>query len=65
VTPDVTGVLVPPGDPQALAKAITELLGDPTRLTRMSRCAKLIAEQRFSTKAWIGRLEQLYAETIA
>ena len=62
VQPDVTGLLVPPADPQRLAGAISDLLADPQRTARMRRCAQLIAEQRFSTAAWIARLEALYAE---
>ena len=65
ITPDVTGVLVPPGDPQPLSSAIAGLLADQQRLTRMSRCAQLIAQQRFSTQAWIARLEKLYGEMVA
>jgi glycosyltransferase involved in cell wall biosynthesis len=65
VEPEETGVLVPPGDWQQLATAIADLLPDPARTARMRRCAQLIAEQRFSTKAWIARLEDLYAETAA
>jgi glycosyltransferase involved in cell wall biosynthesis len=65
VTPDVTGLLVAPGDPQSLAASIADLLNDATRSARMRRCAQRIAEQRFSTQAWIGRLEQLYSESAA
>ena len=65
VTPDVTGVLVPPADSEALAAAIGDLLHDAPRAARMRRCAQMIADQRFSTPAWTGRLEKLYAESIA
>ncbi|MDQ6799436.1 MAG: glycosyltransferase [Acidobacteriota bacterium] len=65
VTPDVTGLLVPPGSPEPLAAAISDLLLDPTRIARMRRCSQLMVEERFSTKAWIGRLEQLYSESVA
>ena len=65
VTPDVTGVLVPPGDPDTLAAAIVDLLHDAPRAARVRRCAQMIAGQQFSTQAWIGRLEKLYAESVA
>lgn len=39
VTPE-TGLIVPPGDPAALADAIEGLLADPTALVRMSEAAR-------------------------
>jgi glycosyltransferase involved in cell wall biosynthesis len=36
---EVTGKLVTPGDPQALADALVELLADPARTARMGRAA--------------------------
>jgi glycosyltransferase involved in cell wall biosynthesis len=65
VTPDVTGVLVPPGDAETLAAAIVDLLHDAPRAARMRRCAQMLADERFSTRAWIGRLEKVYAESVA
>ena len=35
VTDDVTGVLVAPADPQALARSVAELMSDPARRDRM------------------------------
>lgn len=63
VEPGVTGQLVPPGDAPALANAIRAILGrTPDELARMRAAAKTSAAQRFSTTAWIERLEQVYDE---
>lgn len=48
LTDDRDAVLVPAGDPQALAVAITGLLEDPDRYARLSRGARALAE----TTAW-------------
>ncbi len=39
------GLLVPPGDEQALARAVIDLLRDPERRARMSECGKRKAAQ--------------------
>jgi phosphatidylinositol alpha-mannosyltransferase len=41
----VQGLLVPPGDAQAIARAIIALVHDPTRRARMSEAGKLKATQ--------------------
>jgi glycosyltransferase involved in cell wall biosynthesis len=38
-----TGMLVPPADPPALARAILQMLGDPAEMRRMARQAKQLA----------------------
>jgi len=43
-----TGLLVPPGDPNALAIAIQELLSNPDRAYSMGKTAKSYARRRFS-----------------
>ena len=42
-----TGLLVPPGDPPALAKALTTLLADPATSRRMGEAAKRRADQMY------------------
>jgi glycosyltransferase involved in cell wall biosynthesis len=41
------GVLVPPGDPDALAAALLRLAGDRTELARLRRQAREVAEEQF------------------
>jgi alpha-maltose-1-phosphate synthase len=43
-----TGLLVPPGDPTALAEAISALLGDPARARRMGAAGRARVAGRFS-----------------
>jgi glycosyltransferase involved in cell wall biosynthesis len=59
VTPGVTGELVVPGDPNALAASIRTLLGDQPMLKRMREEASVQAD-RFSTSAWMDRLTAVY-----
>ncbi|MCW3063423.1 MAG: glycosyl transferase group 1 [Solirubrobacterales bacterium] len=51
VVPDVHGVLVPPSDPGALARAIDELLGDGERRRRLGRAGRAAVEARFNQDA--------------
>ncbi len=48
VVPGKTGLLVPPGDPGAMARAILELLSDPGRRTAMGERALRLARERHS-----------------
>jgi phosphatidylinositol alpha-mannosyltransferase len=58
------GVLVPPGDPTALGKALHSLAGDPERRASMSGHARVRAE-RFAWPHVAGELVSLYEETAA
>lgn len=60
VTPDRTGVLVPPGDAHALADAMVALAGDPERAERLGRAGREYVAERFSWSAVIGDLTALY-----
>jgi glycosyltransferase involved in cell wall biosynthesis len=48
VTPDVQGVLVPPGDPSAVADAVDDLLADDARRQRMGHAGREAVERRFN-----------------
>jgi glycosyltransferase involved in cell wall biosynthesis len=43
----VTGLLVPPADPPAVARALLALLGNPLRARRMGQAARAQARERF------------------
>jgi glycosyltransferase involved in cell wall biosynthesis len=55
-----TGRLVPPGDAQAMASAILELLRDPVRAAAMGRAGRERARRRFSLEGMVSEVEQMY-----
>jgi glycosyltransferase involved in cell wall biosynthesis len=59
-----TGRLVPPGDRAALATAIAELLADAPRRLALGEAGRRRARERFSSDAWLDRLERVYAEAL-
>jgi glycosyltransferase involved in cell wall biosynthesis len=61
VVDGVTGMLVPPRDPQALAAAVTALLRDPDLRRKMGRAGREQVERRFSIEETVRRTEELYA----
>ena len=58
----VTGILVPPGDEEALAQAIRRLRGDPDLAHRLVLQGQAHAERTFSWDAIVGDLNELYAD---
>ena len=56
----VTGFLVPPRDPRALAAALAALLSDPARVARMGEAGRRRAAERFSREAMVRVTERLY-----
>lgn len=58
----VTGVLVPPGDPEALAAAIEALLGDPATAAALGKAARTRAGARFDFAACVSAYDDLYDE---
>ena len=54
------GLLVPPGDPSALAEAVAELLGNEARREAFGRSARAIAQERYSWERIAKRLAELY-----
>lgn len=60
VVHDETGLLVPPGDPSALAAAVLSLLKNPTLATEMGRKGRARVEQQFSIKRMVAETEAIY-----
>jgi glycosyltransferase involved in cell wall biosynthesis len=52
----VTGVYVPPGDPQALRLAIQQLLDDPQRAAEMGAAARRFIEQNASLDLFVTKV---------
>ena len=60
----VTGLLVPPADPAALAAAVNELLADPERARRMGEAGRRRAVEQFSWRAVAERTVVLYERLV-
>lgn len=52
----VNGLLIPPGDPEALASALARLAGDPAQARRLGAAARVTIEE-FSWERMVPRLE--------
>jgi glycosyltransferase involved in cell wall biosynthesis len=62
VQDEVSGVLVPPGDPAALAAAIVRLLRDPALRARMGAAGRRLAFERFDVTRNVAQLEAVYRD---
>jgi N-acetyl-alpha-D-glucosaminyl L-malate synthase BshA len=56
----VSGLLVPPGDPAVVAKALEGLIADPALRSRLGEAARQRARSAFSADAIVPRYEALY-----
>jgi glycosyltransferase involved in cell wall biosynthesis len=65
VTDGVDGLLVPPLDPAAWARAITRLATDRAAARRLGDAARSTARERFSLTHTVDRTAQLFEELIA
>jgi glycosyltransferase involved in cell wall biosynthesis len=54
------GRLVPPGDPQALAEAVVNLLEDEPARVELGRAARVLAQERYSWEGIAQRLSEIY-----
>ncbi len=59
ITDDVTGLLVAPGDRDALAQALSRLAGDPHLRARLGAAARARADD-FAVSGWYDRLHALW-----
>jgi glycosyltransferase involved in cell wall biosynthesis len=60
-----TGLLVPAGDRDALARAIDEIVSDPGRARRMGSEARRLATERFSLENMLNAYESLYERLVS
>ncbi|MEA3407267.1 MAG: glycosyltransferase [Chloroflexota bacterium] len=60
-----TGLLVPPGDPDALAQAILRLLRDPDLRHRMGQAGRARVAEHFSVEQMVRKTEALYERLLA
>ena len=60
----MTGLLVPPGDSDALAAALQRLLGDERLRATLGNAAKRRAELEFSADRMVRRVQQVYEEVL-
>ena len=58
----VTGLLVPPRDPKALAEAMLSLLADRELARSMGRAGLLRLQERFTEERMVDEIEELYLE---
>src|SRR5712692_9087892 len=60
----MTGLLVPPGDSDALAAALQRMLGDERLRATLGNAAKKRAELEFSADRMVRRVQQVYEEVL-
>lgn len=60
----VTGLLTPPGEPQALAEALLALLDDPARAQRMGEAGRARADE-YSAERMVEEIAALYRSILA
>ena len=59
-----TGLVVPPRDPHALAVALSTLLADPVRRSRLGTQGRERAQAEFSALTMVERVEAVYEEAL-
>lgn len=61
----VTGLLVPPASPQALARAIKTLLDDPPLRAAMGQAARVRVQKRFNSARLLSDIRALYLDVLS
>jgi glycosyltransferase involved in cell wall biosynthesis len=60
----VTGFLVPPGDPEALARAMARFLPEPALAGRLGAAARRVFEERFSLERFGAETMKVYQKVL-
>jgi starch synthase len=61
----ITGLLVPPDDPEELAAALTSVLRDCALARRLGNAGRQVATERFDMARQIGRITDVYERVLA
>jgi len=59
-----TGILVPPRDPPALARALDAVAADPAEAAALGAAARELRAREYDIDVWAGRLAALYDELL-
>ncbi|WP_370149083.1 glycosyltransferase family 4 protein [Streptacidiphilus sp. EB129] len=62
---DRTGLLVPPADPAALARAVDVLVADPARRRELAACGRELALRQFDIARTVGQVNDFYHQALA
>jgi glycosyltransferase involved in cell wall biosynthesis len=65
VADGVSGILVEPGDAQALQEALLQLIGDPQKRRSMGQAGRRRYEEEFSVKAFAENIVAVHREALA
>ena len=64
VVPEVTGLLIPPGYPEAIIEAVLTLLGDPARRLRMGAAARAWVQEHYADEHVLGLTAEYYQSLV-
>jgi len=62
---EVTGLLVPPADPEALASAVRRLAGNPDLRRQLGDDARKRAQREFSVEIFVRRVKDVYESLLS
>ena len=65
VVPEVTGLLIPPGYPEAISEAVLKLLRDPVRRHRMGEAARAWVIEHFVDERVLGLAAAFYKNMLS
>jgi glycosyltransferase involved in cell wall biosynthesis len=60
ITDGINGILIPPKDPSAIAKAIIKLINDRESARKTGLAARKKVEQKFSVEKMVAETEKVY-----
>jgi glycosyltransferase involved in cell wall biosynthesis len=65
VVPEVTGLLIPPGYPEAITESVCKLLADPDRARRMGRAARAWVTEHYVDEHVMQLTSEFYKSLLA